>query len=674
MKESIPHDVLSEHLQDLIGGRQLVAAVFITFQFDPGFFEHEVLPVLIDVPLSHSEKVRLVQLEDALRPHAGRIAVYYDANGLVVGSSGSAKLDFQRVPMRHPTGIFHPKNVFLLLEDKEADESGYHPRSLVIGALSANLTRAGWWENVEAAHFEQIYEGEKTLLREDLRGLFRQLKIRAHSESSHVAIDFLQSFLKDIEARSLRSTSGLLHSRFFTGREAFTDFLDEAAGDRLRGAYLEIISPYFDDVAECKPLEALIERFAPKAVRIFLPRTRSGEAAVNEKLFNSIRKRAEIEWARLPEGLLRLGKTKDSANRFVHAKIYRFFTQKPKRELCFVGSVNLTSSAHQHGGNWETGLLVDCDCHRTPDFWLIADVTRPKVFVGSSQTDPAATGGTPLTLRFFWDTHVAKAFWDAPSSSPRLKLESRGIAVGELAPLSSATWTKISDEIASKLEEVLRETSFITVYGYTDTPALLLVQEEGMSHKPSLVLQLSATDILRYWALLSTEQRSEFLETHAPVQALLGEGADLVVARKALAGEETFFNRFAGFFHAFNSLDREVREQLAARRNREAQYRLFGKKYDSLGTLIERVTSGDDLKDIDRYVILLCAEQLTQELERDFADFWKAHSSDAHSLKGLLSRRGEVRDRLLARDPINMRDFLDWFDPRFVKRATPATP
>jgi hypothetical protein len=149
-----------------------------------------------------------------------------------------------------------------------------------------------------------------------------------------------------------------------------------------------------------------------------------------------------------------------------------------------------------------------------------------------------------------------------------------------------------------------------------------------------LVLQLSATDILRYWALLSTEQRSEFLETHAPVQALLGEGADLVVARKALAGEETFFNRFAGFFHAFNSLDREVREQLAARRNREAQYRLFGKKYDSLGTLIERVTSGDDLKDIDRYIILLCAEQLTQELERDFADFWKAHSSDAYSLKG----------------------------------------
>ena len=384
--------------------------------------------------------------------------------------------------MRHPTGISHPKNVFLLLEDKKADESGYHARSLVIGALSANLTRSGWWENVEAAHFEQIYEGEKTLLREDLRGLFRQLKIRAHSESSHVAIDLLQSFLKDIEARSLRSTSGLLHSRFFTGREAFTDFLDEAAGDRLRGAYLEIISPYFDDVAECKPLEALIERFAPRPFASSF----QGHAAVRPQSTrnSSIQiERAEVEWARLPEGLLRLGKTKDSANRIVHAKIYRFFTQKPKRELCFVGSVNLTSSAHQHGGNWETGLLVDCDCHRTPDFWLIADVTRPKVFVGSSQTDPAATGGTPLTLRYFWDTHVAKAFWDAPSSSPRLKLESRGIAVGELALCLRLRGQKISDEIASKVRKSCARQVSSRCMGHGHSSAFACAGGR-LSHKP----------------------------------------------------------------------------------------------------------------------------------------------------------------------------------------------
>lgn len=43
----IPHAVLSEKLEELIDGRRLVAAVFITFRFDPEFFEQQVLPVFL---------------------------------------------------------------------------------------------------------------------------------------------------------------------------------------------------------------------------------------------------------------------------------------------------------------------------------------------------------------------------------------------------------------------------------------------------------------------------------------------------------------------------------------------------------------------------------------------------------------------------------------------------
>ena len=67
----IPHAVLSEHFQERMKGRRLRSAVFLTYQFDPGFFEQEVLPVLLDVPLSHAAAIRLVQLEDALRRVAG---------------------------------------------------------------------------------------------------------------------------------------------------------------------------------------------------------------------------------------------------------------------------------------------------------------------------------------------------------------------------------------------------------------------------------------------------------------------------------------------------------------------------------------------------------------------------------------------------------------------------
>lgn len=137
----IPRAVLSEQFQERMNGRRLRAAVFLTFQFDPGFFEQEVLPVFLDVPLSHAKPIRLVQLEDAVRKRP--VAVYYDSNGLQQGNE-SAKLDIRRVPLRHGTAIFHAKNVFLLVEDEEENEEGDRPLTLAI-VVFASTTVGGSW-------------------------------------------------------------------------------------------------------------------------------------------------------------------------------------------------------------------------------------------------------------------------------------------------------------------------------------------------------------------------------------------------------------------------------------------------------------------------------------------------------------------------------------------------
>ena len=175
----IPHAVLSEAFEQRLSGRRVVAAVFTTFRFDPGFFEQEILPVLLDVPLSHAVAIRLVQLEDSLRSMRTPIAVYYDANGLVSSDAGSAKLDVKRIPVRHPTGVFHPKNVLLLVEDAEPGEDGGRSRALLVASSSANLTRAGWWENAEACHIESIEAEDKNRVRDDLRVFLRGLRARA---------------------------------------------------------------------------------------------------------------------------------------------------------------------------------------------------------------------------------------------------------------------------------------------------------------------------------------------------------------------------------------------------------------------------------------------------------------------------------------------------------------
>ena len=116
----IPRAVLSERFEECLDGRRLLAAVFVTFRFDPEFFEQQVLPVFVDVPTSHSEAIRRLQLEDALKDVRHRIAVYYDQNGLDPDAK-PARLDVSRVPIVHRTGIFHPKNVFALVEQLEPD-------------------------------------------------------------------------------------------------------------------------------------------------------------------------------------------------------------------------------------------------------------------------------------------------------------------------------------------------------------------------------------------------------------------------------------------------------------------------------------------------------------------------------------------------------------------------
>lgn len=667
----IPHAVLSRHFGDRMNGRRLVSAVFLTFRFDPGFFEQEVLPVFLDVPASHATDIRLVQLEDALRSLPGHIAVYYDVNGLQQSDAGGAKLDVRRIPVQHRTGIFHPKNVFALVEAKEEDGEGRRPRALLVASLSANLTRAGWWENVEVCHLEEIPAGGKTRLRDDLVAFLGWLERKVPAQEEHAALQEIRTFLRATEPRALRSEEGVLHTHFYDGKQPVPDFLAEVTGNALRGMCLEVISPYFDDAAESKPLADLLERFAPRAVRVYLPRGRRGEALCRQALYESVSALPGVTWAGLPKDLLRLGKSEDMSSRLVHAKVYRFFSQQPKREILFVGSANLTNAAHGAGGNVETGFLVEVVPPRRPDFWLGAEERRPGLFQFAGEDEgTAASGGTRLRVRYRWDTGAAEAYWDDPKPSPALRVEAQGEELFGLAALPGRAWTALPEDDARRLGVLLKSASFLTVHGEAATPGVLLVQEEGMSHKPLLLTELSAADILRYWSLLTVEQRAAFLEARAPELALLGQGADLVTAARLVADEATMFDRFAGIFHAFGCLERTVHEALLQGNEREAIYRLFGKKYDSLGNLLGRILEGKGHADaVDRYVIVLCARQLCAEVRARWPDFWREHRADGNELERLFEEARPLREALVAKAPDEMGPFLVWFDEWFLRRA-----
>jgi hypothetical protein len=669
----IPHEVLSDHFQERMGGRRLLAAVFATYQFDPGFFEREILPVFLDVTLSHAPAIKLVQLEDTLRSLAGGIAVYYDANGLVLTDDGAAKLDVRRIPMRVRTGLFHPKNVFALVEDVEPDESGAHPRTLLVAALSANLTRSGWWHNVEVCHIEELAERSPTNMRDDLRAFFKRLRDLAPEGCDHGALDTIDDFVKGTEKRAQRKVQGDIQPHFFSGNRPFDEFLAEVLGNDARDLYLEVISPYFDKDDEPAPLAQLVRRFRPRAVRVSLPRSPDGEAQVTPAMHAWVAGLDDATWGKLPAGMLRSGKGEDARPRFVHAKVYRFFSMQKRLEYLAVGSVNLTRPAHQRGGNLESALIIQTAPPRRPDFWLEPDLTRPTSF-GSPEHDDdgdlaAADTGSRLTLRYHWNGGTGEARWDADAPSPRLELEANGASLCALESLAPRAWSTLATPHAEALGALLVSTSFVTVRGDRPEPVIILVLEEGMWKKPPLLSRLSVRDILQYWSLLTAEQRNEFLQLRAA--QLLGSEAhnELVTRLRATVDVNTIFDRFAGIFHAFECVAKSVETALTADNEKEALYRVFGTKHDSLGSLLLRLREDRERDAVEQYVIVMCARQLCRELRTTWPDFWSRHAADVADLDDALRVCDDLRSALLARGDADTPAFLDWFDSWFLRKA-----
>ncbi|MCE3222825.1 MAG: hypothetical protein K0S58_1005 [Nitrospira sp.] len=312
----------------------------------------------------------------------------------------------------------------------------------------------GWWENVEACHSVEIAEGDFTRLREDLIGFLEGLERRVGEKASdgHASLRAIRSFLRTTEQRTKRSSEGILHTHFFDGRSSFPDFLRQVAGSGLDGMCLEIISPYFDEGPTSVPLDDLISQFKPREVRVFLPRAHTGEALCSQQIYEWVRRLPDVTWARLPHELLRGGKSEDVRQRTVHAKVYRFFTAQPKREILFVGSVNLTSPAHRPGGNLETGVLVELSPPRRPDWWLMADSSRPREYKPCLENEGnTVSGGTKLSVRFWWNTMAAEVYWDDSSLSPKLSVTAQGVEVFEtdvkyrgLTVCSNTLWLPVS--------------------------------------------------------------------------------------------------------------------------------------------------------------------------------------------------------------------------------------
>jgi hypothetical protein len=380
-------------------------------------------------------------------------------------------------------------------------------------------------------------------------------------------------------------------------------------------------------------------------------------------------------WGQLPKSIVQLGRTEQAGDRFVHAKVYRFFHPARRYEALFVGSVNLTGAAHRRGGNIESGFLVEPELNQVPDWWLSrADGKKPTAFEGLAEADDLTTRSPAiwLTVTYDWTSHCAEIEWRGEQPSPQIDLSTAGVHRLRLAPMTAGEPRTLSKADAESIRQGLETTALFTaiVAGAEDGP--ILVREEGMAMKPKILLTLSAADILRYWSALTAEQRAAILDNVALRDPALASALTAAVRHSPQDRQDSFFDNFAQIFQAFENMREGVRKAIEAGRDAEAVQRLLGEKYDSLPCLLKRVFQADtQLDPVSRYLIVLCSRQVLEQARKSHPEFARAHRErfdELHRLTDTTEIRGQLNLASVAQPDL----FLEWFETWFVRRAEPA--
>ena len=677
---TIPMQVLSRQLGDAIAGRRVRAGVFTTYTFDPAFFELQVLPLLFpDSSFSQPVKVRRAQLDDALRT-VEHLAVYYDRQALAQDGE-PAQLDYRKIDVGRRTGCFHPKVVLLLVDDHHDEDEPVEPirQSLIVGLLSANLTRAGWWENLECAHLDEIKDGEADdepcAFRHDLLALILLIRKSAHEDDDQRALDRIHEFLRTrthTDRVTRRKSRWTYHTRIFCGQQQ-QDLADWLRERRLRdeSLNLEVISPFFDSDG-AGPLPELQDAVRPRETRIFLPTEPDGAADVSKTTYEEI---AEVAtWAHLPSdvtGRAKSGEAQGVQPRRVHAKVYRLW-RKGGPDLLVVGSPNLSSAGHSRAtaGNLEAAFLVDVTDAGYPQRWWLEPVdqaaerfTEP----ASAEEDGLEAAGLNLSLQYDWGKNelAYRLLNDDDKGIERFEVnQPGGPHLFSVDRPQSGRWITCVGDAATQVRDLLASTSFLQIT-HKGRSWRILVREEGMAYRPSLWTELTPEEILEYWSLLTAAQRDAFIERLIPDSL---EGLPTAI-RDPQRAKDTLFDRYAGVYHAFGCLSRHVETAFAERREAEAEARLLGAKYDSLPSLLEKTLARDDADPIVRYVTLLCAKQLRDGLFGRYRPFFKTRKKGLAALDGLLARLPDLKDALPLPDDDDREAFLDWYELAFLRPA-----
>ncbi len=673
--------VVTEQFLELIAGREVLAALFTTYTFEPDFFELEVIPLLLkqDIPYSTDERVKCFMVRENLRAADLPIDVFYDLPMFRMSGDCSPEMEYLCNGVNLGNRAFHGKVNMILLKDREAGEE-----VLLLGAGSNNLTRAGWWDNIECQHWEEVRSGLVqrqlvNILREEIDCLNGYRAIGVGGKET--AIDRIAEFVSTCRGSNSAEPVYYYGLSFPENRHSFLNFIRRKPSPLVSYTNwnLEIISPFFADDAENKEYETFFA-MGVNEIKLFLPFDSEGNALCQDKYYEHIQKKDGIKWAKWRDDVARALGLNGGNFRRLHAKIYHFYNRR--QSWVFVGSINFTYKAIHE--NIEAGFLTKLDkagplLEYIPDTSVIDKFAEPEEVAPGDGNDIDMSAAFPeLHLCYDW---VKKRLTGKTSKCGVYEIEIHGPEGEAVITPWQLRYKECEYEGDTQcLEKVLRNGSLVNVSGrdlkHKDKIAFpehrVLLQQIGWSHKPLDLPELTATQILAIYAGMTPERRQMMLIDAKIRELVLGERGGELTTQTDDQVMDQFFCEYAEIFAAFSKLKKRLHQEIDAGRYNQVDYYLTGAGVDSLPSLIERALEENEgesrLNGVTCYLLLLSALEIyrTETLtERpNVKEETKKLRREIRSIK-----KGE-RLKLENDSQDNRKYFFKWFEQEFFRVYT----
>lgn len=632
---------ISEGFKQAIGERTVTQAFFSTYCFEPDFFELDVLPLLLgESTFSTDENIRYHQLQASMSDCNSRFAVAYDVD--VFNPQFAPRLEVDYIPVRVDGACQHAKIAVL----EVVDDAG--KVAIILAAGSFNLTKAGWWTNIEVGHWLEL--NQESAPSNIVKPLAKALAF-FQRDSSVPTLIALQATLNKWKITAPDDTCTFYFSGAGKNRHSFPSLLKDVNSD-----FIDIVSPFFSEQGDNVEVGKFLGRF--KKVSLLLPTDENLAATMTQAVYEGLSDLVTwCEWHKSMRSSFALPADNPSFRK-LHAKIYS------GDSWLFVGSVNLSFKAlHQ---NVEAGFLLT----QSPPLKLLSKFNEKPKF---SLTDPVeaitshdVVAMPPIQLIYDWLSCKLDAI--SPDVGDLTLYDAEGVSMGKYPLMSNMKNELTIEGLSSQLKHsALIAASWTDPNGNQSERRNLLVSQRKIYCRPSSLPEFDVQDLLRIFQNMSPVARMTIITNLAAKQARQNKSAqssnEFLPALAATDQRKNFFSEFSEINGAFWNL----KEKLKDGSPDDRAYYVDGQQPDSLRGLTRALNAVDQLVHISvvvRYLTLLSMNEILL--------MYPPMSDDL--LCDVQKMINETEDNEEFNAIPDKMEFLSWIKEKFNMQIKPISP